>query len=89
MLYTHDIFSPSFTEFIPLLEKYLDELLPTRTMTKVGYFRGYAGVKYKINYDYTDKGEILVKISFIARVNKAVENKESIITFIEQLKKNK
>ena len=76
----------SFNDFTLQVETYLDNLLPRRQMTKVGYFRGYAGVRYKLNFDYNDKGEIVVKISFIARSQKAVEFKESIICFIEELK---
>lgn len=87
ILYTQDIFTLAFPDFIKTIETYLDELLPKRAMTKVGYFRGYAGLKYKINFDYTDKGEILIKVSFIARSFKALEYKESIIKFTETLKK--
>jgi hypothetical protein len=85
-LYSQDTFHMSFADFTSQIESYLDRLLPKRQMTKVGYFRGYAGVRYKLNFDYNDKGEIVVKISFIARSQKAVEFKESIICFIEELK---
>ncbi len=86
VLYTHDIFDMKFSVWTQIVEEYLKELLPKRAMTKVGYFRGYAGVRYKLNFDYNEKGEILVKISFVARSIKAISYKETIIAFIENLK---
>lgn len=88
-LYTQEAFNLSFKDWKQALETYLEELLPKRAMTKVGYFRGYVGVKYKLHFDYNDKGEILVKISFIAKSQKALEFKEMIVSFIEGLKSPK
>lgn len=89
ILYTQDIFEDTFEDWIHKLEGDLDELLPKRAITKVGYFKGYAGVRYKMNFDYNESGNVVVKISFIARSGKAIELKESIIRFVEQLKKRK
>lgn len=86
VLYKKEHFSGDFEDFIGHMEKYLDELLPKRAMTKVGYFRGYAGVRYKMNFDYSDGGDVLIKISFIARSFRAQELKESIIRYVESLK---
>ncbi len=88
VLYTKDTFSDSFDIWISKMELHLNELLPKRIMTKVGHFKGYAGVKYKMHFDYNDKGEVVVRISFIAKSRKAQNFKESIIRFVESLKKS-
>lgn len=87
ILYVKDNFTDPFEVWLEKLEARLDELLPKRIVTKVGHFRGYAGVKYKLHFDYNEKGEVVVRVSFIAKSNKAQDVKESIIKFIEQLKK--
>jgi hypothetical protein len=67
ILYTNTAFADGLEIWLDKIEIYLDKLLPKRAMTKVGHFRGYAGVRYKMNFDYNDKGEVVVKISFITR----------------------
>ncbi len=87
LLYTRDLFIDPFDLWLEKLESKLDELLPKRILTKVGHFKSYAGVKYKLHFDYNDKGEVVVRLSFIAKSSKAQDFKESIIKFVEQLKK--
>lgn len=87
ILYTRDAFVDDFQTWISKIETYLKELLPKRAMTKVGHFKGYAGMRYKLNFDYNDKGEVVVKISFITRSFRILEQRESIIYFVENLKK--
>lgn len=87
ILYDSELFADSFEIWITKIEKDLKDLLPKRAMTKVGYFKGYAGIKYKMNFDYNEEGKVVVKISFIARSHRALELKESIIRSVEKLKK--
>jgi hypothetical protein len=89
VLYDGELFSDNFDSWIGKIEKFLEELLPKRALTKVGYFKGYAGIRYKMNFDYNDASKVVLKISFIVRSNKALEQKESIIRFVESLKKPK
>ena len=84
--YTKAIYQVDFDEFLKKLRSFLDELLPTRNLTHVGSYRGFAGSQYKINFDYNDSGTIMVRISFISRPRDAVARKERIVTFLEQLK---
>lgn len=86
LLYTKKSFNVSFDEFISSIESHLDELLPKRPMNKVGYFKGYAGVRYKLSFDYNDKGDVVIKLSFITRSSKRLELKESIIRYVENLR---
>lgn len=86
LVYQKESFEGNFDDFIKNIESHLDELLPKRPMTKVGYFKGYAGVRYKLSFDYNDKGEVIIRLSFITRANRRLELKESIIRYIENLK---
>jgi hypothetical protein len=87
ILYSQSMFSETFALWLEKIEACLDGLLPKRAITKVGYFKGYAGICYKLNFDYNEKGDVIVKISFIAKREKAVEYKEGIIRFVESIKK--
>ncbi len=89
ILYDGELFNDVFDVWVGGIENFLKELLPKRALTKVGYFKGYAGVRYKMNFDYNDSGQVILKISFIVRSNKALELKQSIILFVETLKKIK
>ena len=87
ILYTHSAFTDDFESWVGKMETFLKELLPKRAMTKVGHFKGYAGIRYKMDFDYNDKGEVVVKISFITRSFKILKMRESIIMYVEALKK--
>jgi hypothetical protein len=84
--YDNKNFKENFDVWLSKIENYLDSLLPRRSMSKVGHFKGYAGKKYKTDFDYNEKGEVVLKISFIARSHKSSKIKESIILFVESLK---
>ena len=87
ILYNRELYTDDFATWIEKIETYLESILPKRVATKVGYFRGYAGIRYKLNFDYNDDGDVIVKLSFITRSFKALSLKESIIYFVEKLKK--
>jgi hypothetical protein len=40
-----------------------------------------------MDFDYNDKGEVVVKISFITRSFKILKMREAIIMYVETLKK--
>lgn len=83
-IFKRDDYDRKFKDWLLDFRKMLDELLPYRSLKKVGNYKSYAGVKYKLNYDYNDKGEILIKLSFITKPgDPAVDRKEEIIDFIE------
>ena len=83
-IFKRDDYERKFKDWLLDFRKMLDELLPYRSLKKVGNYKSYAGVKYKLNYDYNDKGEILIKLSFITKPgDPAVDRKEEIIDFIE------
>ena len=84
--YNNENFPDNFDTWMKKIEDYLEELLPKRSILKVGHFKGYAGKKYKIDFDYNEKGEVSVKISFIAKSHKSAKIKETIIRFVESLK---
>lgn len=87
IIYTRERFEDNFENWLNKLRAFLEEHLPSRTWERVGHFKGYLGLKYKLNYDYNDKGEVIVHISFIARYPKNTEQKERIIEFVESLRK--
>jgi hypothetical protein len=86
-IYTRERFEDNFENWLGKVRNFLEETLPSRSWERVGHFKGYLGIKYKMNYDYNDKGEVIVRISFIARYPKNTEQKERIIEFIESLRK--
>ena len=82
-VYNHTGFSDSFEVFIKSLKDFLDEILPTQKTNTVGNYKGFIGSRYKIRYDYNEKGEVVVTLTFVAKPNKASEYKEKIIEYIE------
>jgi hypothetical protein len=87
-LYEPDAFNLPFNEWLAGLKIFLDETLPLRKLGSVGHFRGYAGIKYKINYEYNDLGKVMVTIAFVSSASSALYKKETIILFIEGTKKH-
>ncbi len=88
-IYINDDFTDSFSVWLEKLRLFLDEKLPQRHLGKVGNYKGYTGTKYKVNFDYNEKGEVVVRISFVAHYPQNIELKEAIIEFIESLKNKK
>lgn len=86
-LYKKEEHPKLFKDWVYDFRTKLDELLPMRNLSEVGNYKSYAGVKYKLNYDYNDNGFVQVKLSFIAKPGKAAINKkEEIIDYIESCK---
>ncbi|HVM73348.1 MAG TPA: hypothetical protein VMU13_00520 [Candidatus Paceibacterota bacterium] len=84
--YSQELYAREFEVFIKDLQAFLDELLPKRNLRQVGTFRGFAGIQYKINFDYNTAGCIVVRITFISRARDVRERKERIVTFVEHMK---
>jgi hypothetical protein len=86
VLFRNDEFTVNFSEFLTKLRIFLDEFLPKRNLNQVGNFRSFAGVQYKLNFDYDEEGRIVLRLAFISRPHDVVDRKEKIIEFIEQLR---
>lgn len=86
-LYSNELFEDTFSVWLANLKKYLDTVLTKRSLKDVGNYKTYAGIKYKLYYDYNDDGEIVVSISFISRTKNAVLRKEEIIEYIESTRR--
>lgn len=80
-------FSDSFEVWLAKLKDFLTGELPQRKLGDVGHYRGFAGKKFKLNYDYDADGEVFVHISFISSPSKALERKETIVGYIESTRK--
>lgn len=80
-------FDISFAEFIDKLKKHMDSVLPMRGFNNVGYYRSYAGVKYKVNYHYDGDARVVVDITFVSKPRRIVDRKEKIVVYAESLKK--
>ena len=87
-LYNHTTFANSFPEWIEKVRNFLDEALPIQNSRSVGNYKGYAGLRYKLRFDYNEHGEVMVAISYIAKPPKTSEYKEKIIEYIESLRIN-
>lgn len=86
-VYNYESFQMPFVEWLSSVRLYLDEIVPKKTLKEVGNFKGYAGIKYKLGYDYDTDGEVIVKISFVTSPKKANPLKEEIIAHIESMRK--
>lgn len=82
-LYSNELFTDTFSSWLTNLKNYLDTTLTKRSLKDVGNYKTYAGIKYKLYYDYNEDGDIVVSISFIARTKNATLRKEEIIAYIE------
>jgi hypothetical protein len=86
-LYSNEFFEAPFSLWLENLKKQLDTILTKRSLKDVGNYKSYAGIKYKLYYDYNEDGEIVVSISFISRTKNAATRKEEIIEYIESTKR--
>jgi hypothetical protein len=87
-LYSNELFKDGFSVWLTNLKGHLDEVLIKRSLKDVGNYKSYAGIKYKLHYDYNEDGEIVVSISFISRTKHAVFRKEEIIEYIESTRRD-
>ncbi|HXK37466.1 MAG TPA: hypothetical protein VJ579_00135 [Candidatus Paceibacterota bacterium] len=81
------LFKQTFAEFVKDLRAHLDEMLPRRTIKKVGYFRSYVGYRYKIEYSYDLDARIILHITFVSQSKRIPDRKERIIDYVESCKK--
>ena len=88
-VYEHGTYDVDFGEFVKRIRAFLDEFLPKRNLNQVGNFRSFAGMQYRINFDYDDDGRIVVRIAFISRPHDVADRKEQIIEFIERMRSKK
>lgn len=73
-------------DFMPIVgdfRKFLDELLPVRLADEIGYFRNYAGRRYRLVLDYDEDGFPTIKVMFVARPDDVSMLREKIIGFLE------
>lgn len=87
ILYSNELFKNVFSVWLTDIKKYLDEVLTKRTLKDVGNYKTYSGVRYKLYYNYNEKGEIVVSVSFISRTKNSALKREEIIEYIESTKK--
>lgn len=86
-LYKKEDYGKPFKEWMNNLKEKLDEMLPVRNIRKVGHYKSYAGVRYKLNYDYNKDGFVSIRIAFISKPGEAaLHRKEEIIEYIESSK---
>ena len=85
-VYNHTAFAETFPEWITHVRAFLDETLPMQKISTVGNYKGFVGARYKMRFDYNDKGEVLVAISYVAKPPKTSLYKEKIIEYIESLR---
>lgn len=87
VLYSDELFEEKFSIWLAKLKKQLDLTLSKRSLKDVGNYKSYAGIRYKIHYDYDEGGLVIVSISFISRTKNAAIKKEEIIEYIETIKR--
>lgn len=86
-LYSNELFEEKFSVWLSNLKKHLDTIFSKRSLKDVGNYKSYAGIKYKLYYDYNEDGDIVISISFISRTKNAALKKEEIIEYVEKTKR--
>lgn len=84
--YSPELHGQPFDEFLTGLRAFLNELLPKRTLRQVGSFRGFAGMQYKLDFDSTASGAVMLNLSFISRARDVAERKERIVGYLDDLR---
>jgi len=80
--YTKEDYKKEFGVFFALLEDYLESVLPMRGIKKVGFFKSFAGYRYKMRIETKEK-YIIIKISFIGKPEKLLDIKTQILNFAD------
>ncbi len=73
-----------FMEIVGELRLFLDELLPVRGAQEVGFFRSYAGRRYRLGLDFNAEGKPTIRVAFVAHPDDAGALREKIIAFLEE-----
>lgn len=87
IVFTNEKYLLPFNEWIAALKAFLDATLPVRATADVGYFRGFTGARYKLNYAYDTSGNLVVSIAFVSSTKTTLQKKEKIVTYIESTKR--
>jgi hypothetical protein len=74
-----------FAESLQELRAFLDELLPIRRAEEIGFFRNYAGRRYRLGLDFNADGKPTVRVSFVAHPDDGGALREKIIGFLEEV----
>jgi hypothetical protein len=81
--YNREFIHSDFMDIVVAFRKFLDELLPVRKVDEIGYFRNYAGRRYRLVLDYNEDGFPTVRVTFVARPDSIGLLREKIIGFLE------
>lgn len=73
-----------FAEVLQQLRTFLGELLPVRGVDEIGFFRNYAGRRYRLGLDFSAEGKPTIRVTFIAHPDDAGSLREKIIVFLEE-----
>ncbi len=87
VIYSNELFEDMFSVWLKNLKKHLDDIFTKRSLKDVGNYKTYAGIKYKLFYNYNEDGDIVVNISFITRIKNAATKKEEIIEYVESTRR--
>jgi small-conductance mechanosensitive channel len=72
-----------FMEIVRGFRQFLDELLPVRHADEIGYFRNYAGRRYRLVLDYNADGFPTIRVTFVAHPDDMSLLREKMIGFLE------
>jgi hypothetical protein len=81
--YNRSHMNTDFMQIVKDFREFLDELLPMRNVDEIGYFRNYAGRRYRLSLDYNEDGFPTLKVTFVARPDAIGLLREKIIGFLE------
>jgi hypothetical protein len=87
ILYQREIYILSFTEFVLEFEGFLNTLLKRNTLMSAGHFESYIGYKYKMNFEYTKDGHVMIYLGFLAKGDELNTKTRVVIEWVEEKKK--
>lgn len=87
ILWTYDrqFAKVSFGEAVQKTRLFLDELLPVRSAGEIGYYRSYAGRRYRLGLDFSADGKPTMHIAFVTHPTDTGALREKIITMLEEI----
>lgn len=82
--YDREHASARFMDIVRDLRTFLDGLLPVRGAHEIGFFRSYAGRRYRLGLDFNAEGKPTIRVAFVAHPDDAGPLREQVIAFLEE-----
>jgi hypothetical protein len=86
ILFQRGVMVLPFTEFVLEFEGFLKSFLKRNTLASAGHFESYIGYRYKINFEYTKDGHVMIYLGFLAKGDEVNVKTRAVIEWVEERK---